>query len=295
MAVLPEEVVRLLSAHGPVKLEVAGGDMPVGMTAHLAPLGRQLYTFVRKDSPVEQAMLDQGRATLTAEDPAGAYLVKVKVRAVPGRRVAADPRRAELMYWLPEGARPADLSTVYLHPEEVEYIRGAGARRTRIAGPVPGGALPSAVARWVRLSQKEVLGWYLVWPFVDWIGLLYLGIAPTTRVLILLLMLVAQWSMLSGVALLQQRARYTRYREGLDRPPELMLEGWARPRDLRATGAGMIAAGVVLTLFLMAGSSVTLGLVTLFGSGAPFFGLFFGVRHLFRHDDARGDRKGREE
>lgn len=293
MASLPDEIVRLLGAHGPVQLEVGGGEVPVGMHAHLAPLNRQLYTFVRPGSPVEQAMLDRGEVTFTAEDPQGQYLVRVRARAVLGRRVSGDPRRAELMYWLPEGARPTDLSVVYLHPEELEFVKGSGSARSRVAGPVPGGALPNGFSRWVRLTQHEVIGWYLVWPFVDWGGLLYLGVAPTTRVLVLALMLASQWLMLSGVALLQQRARYTRYREGLDAVPPLLLEGWARPRDLAWAGGGMIGAGLVLSLFLMAGSSPMLGLINLLGSGAPFFGVFFGVRHLFRHDDARDGDEGR--
>lgn len=287
MAALPDEILELLSTHGPVSLEVGGGPDPVSEKVSVAPLNRQLYAFVRPGSPLERALEAHGTAVLGAEDPAGGYLLRLRTRATLGRPVTGEARRAELMYWLPAGARPNGLIAARLHPESLDYTRGKGKDRNRVEGDVPGGALPGAVSRWARLGREGVVGWYPVLVLTDWIGVVLLGIPEGTRALIALLMIVAGLGMLGGVAVLNQWALLVRYREGLATEAEaaLGLEGWAAPDDLWAAGWAGVVGGLLLSLLLGAGAGWSVAALSVGASGLLVFGPFYGIRHLFRKKD----------
>lgn len=287
MAALPDEIMGLLSVHGPVRVEVGDGPAPVGASLAIAPLHRQIYLFARPGSAIAAAIEASGQATLVAENPGEEYLLRVTGRVVLGRPVNGEARRSELVHWLPAGAAPQETLAVRFHPEKIDYVTGRGDARKRATGIVPGGELPAGPSRWLRLAREGVLVWYFIMLAVDWIGLLVLQIPEGTRVVMLGLMIVGGASSLGGVAILNQRAVYLRYREGIGREGDaaLVLEGWAAPAEMRAVGLGALCVGPVLALILAAGGAWPVGVLLLLGSGVLLFGPFFGVQHLFRHKD----------
>lgn len=279
--------MEILSLHGPVRFEVGGGPVPVGQNVALAPLNRQLYALVRPTSPLVAAIDAHGVGTLVAEDPQGEYLVRVRARAAVGRPVNGEARRAELMHWMPEDGRPQVTLTIRLHPEHVEYIRGKGAARERIAGPVPGGELPGGLARWLRLGREGVVVWYFVMLVLDWVGLLVLGVPEGTRVLVVALLVLGGGAMLAGTAILEQWAVHVRYREGMgaEADASLLLDGWVPPAEAPRVGGALIAGGLLLAVMLSLGGGWQLGVLLVLASGAPLFGLVYATRHLFRRTD----------
>lgn len=287
MSALPEEVVSTLSVHGPVRMESVVDGAPVGTAVQLAPLHRQLYGFLRPQSPLAKAVEDTGLVTFTAEDPEGEYLIRVKARAAVGRTVGAEPRRSELMHWIPDGMAPQTAVTLHLHPFHLEYVRGKGDKRMRADGPVPGSALPPAVSRWLTLARERVVVWYFGIIALDWLAVLVFQIEPHRGLLLALLMVLAGALMLGGIAILNQWGIYQRYRlslEGED-AARLVLQGWAAPAALVRVGSGVAALGLVIAVFLGLVESWKVAAVAFVVSGAPAFGPFFGVRHLLRHDD----------
>jgi hypothetical protein len=287
VAALPDEVLERLAMHGPVRLSV-GDDLPASADAPTAPLDRQLYLFVQRGGAVSQRLNQTTRASFLAEDRAGEYLVRVTGRAVAGRTVLADPRRSELMHWLPPGVPAGELVAVRFHPETLEYIQGRGATRTRAAGPVPGAALPGALSRWWRLASDRVVVWFFALAGLDWLSLFFLVDLEKRGWLLLSLMILAGSSLLGGVVLVDQSARLARWREGLETEPAaaLMLEGWDAPGRVRAVGSGMMALGGVLACLLAAGAGWKVGAWTVVSSGAPLVAAFYGVRHALRRRDA---------
>ena len=287
MAALPDEVVEKLSTIGPVKLVTGPAGEENTCRASLAPLHAQLYVFVLAGGPAERNLLATGRAEITAEDPGGDWTIRVSARAVAGRSVLADPRRPELMHWLPEGVAPASLLAVRLHPEKLEYLKGKGTTRVRAAGPIPGAAPPPATTRWSMLATDGVLLWMLPLFALDWGALLLWAEADRVRGLLLVGMAVASLSMLGGVTLWNQVNVFERWREGLesDAAATRMLTAW-EPVD-RVRGAGLAGMGVGLVLAVLVGAFAgwRFGVVAIAASGLPLLAPFHWVRHAFRRSD----------
>ncbi len=287
MAALPEEVSQRLAVWGSVRLAVGEEQPAVGVVA-IAPLSRQIFLLVPRGGALDRRLLDTTRASFTAEDPEGEYFVSVTGRAVVGRPMNAEPRRPELMHWLPEVGAPANLCAVRFHPETLEYLTGSGSARTRAFGPVPGGAAPPRGARWWRLASEGVVAWMFVCGVLDWAGLLYFLDEERRRMLVLVLMVAAGLALLCGVVLADQAARLLRWRESLesDASAALMLEAWEPVQRVRGVAFGMMLLGAVLAVLLGTGAGWQVGAWTVFTSGAPFYACFYGLRHLLRRGDA---------
>jgi len=291
MAELPPEVMERLSALGRVRF-VVGDDFDAAPEVSLAPLNKQMFLLVSRGGASEERLLDDPRATLFAEDRAEGWSVRAVGRAVPGRTISAEQRRPELAHWLPDGVSPTALTAVRFYPESVEYIHGRGAARTRIAGPVPGGARPPAATRWTFLATEGIVGWLAAMAVIDWLGLLVLIEDPSRRgALLVTLLLVTGACLLCGVQLVHQFGRFVRWREGhvADEAAGLALSGWEGPRRVRDVGFGMIGFGVLLAVLVSVGAGGQVGGLAVLASGAPLVALFHLARHVGRRRDAAGD------
>ena len=212
---LPEPVLERLSQAPRVALTV-GEDPTTATHVAVAPLSRQTFLLVPRGSPTEASLLDEPRVTISSEDPKGEWMLRVTGRAVVSRPVNSEPRRAELLFWMPEGASPMGVTAARLLPETLEFVTGKGGNRSRAAGPVPGGHVPGAAARWGAMAvEGAAAGLYLVAGFLDWGGLLLLVEEADRSIVLLLLMVLCSAFLLGGATVLEQSARLVRWREGL--------------------------------------------------------------------------------
>lgn len=291
MGTLPDEVVERLCTCGSVKLVTGPDDVPHRVDAALAPLHRQLFAFVSRGGKAEQNLLVEPRAEIHADDPAGEWSIRVRGRAVAGRVVNADPRRNELVHWLPEGGRPHDLVATRLHPEFVEYTKGKGADRTRAAGPVPEGAAPPTFTRWIRLATEGVIPVYAVGAVGAWLYLIPLEEDPNRRLLLLSVMGLAAVALLAGETLWDHANRFDRWREGLEDEAAvgLLLQGWAAPTPARNIGRQLMIAGVGIAVLASVGAGWRIGLGAVLLSGVPALLPYHLLRHVLRRRDAASE------
>ncbi|MDP2310464.1 MAG: hypothetical protein Q8P18_30885 [Pseudomonadota bacterium] len=286
MAELPDEVLERLSTHLRVKLTVGDDASPADV--HVAPLSKQLFLLISRGGATERRLLDDTSVSILAEDREGDWMVRSSGRAVVGRPVNGEPRRAELMHWLPEGVSPTGLVAVRFHPENIEYIQGRGATRSRAAGDVPGGKRPPVLSRWARLATDDVVLWFFALGILDWGGLMVMLEQKDRPALLLVLMLVSSASLLGGLTLVHQAARFARWREGLetDAVAALMLKGWDPPRRVRDVGLGMMGLGSALAVILAVGAGWWIGAWAVLASATPLLGPFHLARHALRRRDA---------
>ncbi len=282
---LPEEVMDRLSLVGQVRFTAWKGGEPVVVSAPVAPLHRQLFVLVNKNGAIEDALMQDGRAELWVEQKEPPWQIRVVGRAVAGRDAGADPRRSELLHWLPEGSRAQNLLAIRFFPETVDYHVG-GARRA--SGPVPGSALPSELTRWSRMVVRGHLGWLPVLAAITWGGILAWVPHELRNLLVLCLMLILAITLFSGVALLGRYGEFLRWREGTLREDGVaeLLAAWQPPRRVRDLGAGLVVAGLVLVGIVALVMPAPVPLTVLLASGIGVYGPVHVVRYLGRHTDA---------
>jgi hypothetical protein len=257
------------------------------VTAHLAPLNRELMVLVPTGSLAVGDTLADGRAEVMAEHPTGDYLIRVKARCVPGRRVAGEPRRPELTHRLPHGATSNDRQALRHYPVWLEFSQNKGGQRSRAMGPIPGLDEPTVFRKWGDLAYRRI------WPFipiaagVPWLYALFFHEATDARWFAAIFAVPASLLLLASVGLFEEWARFVRWREGIEpRAEGRIAEGWEGAEGVRL-GAG-IALGVGLFVAMFTGGVFgwDLAAASVIGSGLFFLGPFFGIRHLLRRADA---------
>lgn len=290
-AELPPEVLERLSLHGKVRLFV-GDDLATGVEAVVAPLHRQLFLFVTRGGETERRLLEEPCAVIQAEDRPNEWVLRATGRAVPGRVVLAEPRRTELVHWLPEGVAPAGLVAVRFHPETVDYTAGRGEARTRAQGPVPHGALPGVFTRWATLATEDVVLWFFAMGILDWLGLMLLFDHHERPALLVVLVIVVGVLLLAGVQLVHRAAAFRRWREGVggEREAALLLAGWEASARIERAGFGMMVLGLLLAGLLAVGAGWKVGALGVVASAAPLLALFHVARHLLRRQDAETEK-----
>jgi hypothetical protein len=281
---LPPPVLDLLSVGGAVKLTTGGGRTT---DAWVAPIHLALHVLVPARSPALGDVAADGRAEFLAEDRTRETLIRVKARATPGRPVTGEPRRSELLHWLPEGANPAAFAVIHLYPDYLEFTRADAGNRTRASGPIPGSALPPPVRVWSELALRLIWPWVPFLAALDWVYVLFSREATAGRWVLLAVSVVASLLLLAACGLFAEWARYTRWREGIgQRPAGRLAEGWAGV-DQVLTGAKVaLGAGLLLVLALGVTSGADLAGWVVLASGAWALAPAYGIRHWFRRSDA---------
>ncbi len=282
---LPEEVMDRLSLVGQVRFTAWKGSEPVVVSAPVAPLHRQLFVLVTKNGAIEAALMQDGRAELWVEQKEPPWQIRVIGRAVAGRDAGADPRRSELLHWLPDGVRAQNLLAIRFFPESLDY-HVDGARRA--SGPIPGAALPSELTRWSRMVVRGHIGWLPVLAAITWGGILAWVPPELRNLLILCLMLALSTTLYCGVALLGRYGEFLRWRQGTfgEAGVAELLAGWQPPNRVRDLGAGMLIAGFLLLGIVALVTPAPVPLTILLASGLGVYGPLHVVRYLGRHTDA---------
>ena len=289
---LPDVVERHLATARDVRLAVGrGGVGEVVGVVHVAPLQGQLYLLVPEGAPLVAALERTSSAELRADIAEGDVSIRLQGRAVGGRRVAAEARRAELVHWMPEGALPGRWRAIRLHPEHVSYTTGRGETRTRAAGPVQGADLEARRSPWGSLLGMRAavgLGWAAL---VDVPAGFFLFESGWPRATGLVTSFVTSALLLVACLLWGQARRLERWREGAgrDRDATLMLAGWRAGGEVDAAARVTGMAGVLALLVLVFASSERAAFVAFVGSAAWLVGPSELFRQVLRRADAEED------
>lgn len=280
---LPPEVLDLLSLAGRVRVSRGqGGDTRV-MDVAVAPLPEGLFVLVPEGSPMLSALDEDPRCVLMAEQDAPPWRMVARGRGIPGRRVTADPLRAQLMYWLPEGARPESLVVVRFAAEHLEYTRAA----QRFQGPVPHGACPEPLSAWTALAVERQAPWIAAMLASCFVAGIFLEPGTAARMVLVAATVLPAFVLRVGLELWNHGAVAARWRDAAE--PEsaawAVQRGWLGAAELRRGGVRAMAAGAALLPVLLA-TRPALALLAVLTSGFAVVAPFHAVRHLFRGADA---------
>lgn len=293
---LPEDVLDRLGLSPSVRITAAGGEgdaaQPASSQATAAPLQGVLYVLIAAGGAVEAALLAHPGVEVVAEgsDARGPWHLRVTGRGLAGRTVSADPRRNELVHWLPEGARPDRLIAVRVLPETLEYDRVTGAGRQRAAGPIPGAEPPAS-----RLAAMSIHGSALWMPVLGagvWGGLLFWVPPPQRNLLLLAIVLGTAAALYLGIGLLGRWSAFLRWRSGHLRDEDVSdwLDAPAAPDQVRRVGLGALGGGIAFALLLALVGGRELALTPVLASGIWLFGPVHATRYLFRQTDSEDSR-----
>lgn len=289
MSGLPDEVLDLLAAHGPVKLVARANGQTT--TVQPAPLSRELFLLAPRTSAILGVLEGAPDAEIMADDPGGAYTIRIRGRAVPGRRASTESRRSELMHWLPEGGTLQSLVAVRFYPETLDFSKPPKPgqdERWRASGPVPGSELPPVGSRWARLCTFGMTGGVAFSLAMSWFWILVVAEEPHKRVVLLLAFAASAVSLLVAAVLQAQLWAFARWREGTGpaAPAELLVAGWVGPPEVRSAAVGAAALGLGLAALLGVVGSSTLFTGALLASGVWWYVPYHTLRHLMRREDA---------
>jgi len=286
---LPPEVLDLLSLGGRVRLSHGGGGEMRVTDVSVAPLDEGLFCFLPAGSDILVALESDTACVLMAEQESPAWRVVSRGRGVPGRLVVLESLRAQLAYWLPEGAHPESLVAVRFLPEHLEFTRAGD----KIHGAVPNGAAPEPLAAWWGLALERQWFWIGALLITNFFAGIFLEENTTARLVIVAAVLVPGFLLLAGRTLWNHGAVALRWREGAE--PEqhawAVQRGWLGAAQLRSRGVQLMLVGVAL-LPLLAFAQVRLIPLAVFSSGFGFAGPFQAVRHYFRASDSAQPGRG---
>lgn len=291
MGTLPEVVLGHLSVLGRARVTTGPEDARRTTRVEVAPAQSDLFLLVEPEAGL-LADLERTPEVVVAADAADErWQVRVTGRAVAGRRVVAERRRAELVPWLPEGTSPASRVAVRVYADRLDYASGKGTARKRAEGAVPGADLRGPVRRWVDLALHGHWGWLVVMVAAQYGGILVLTEPGEGRLARLLVMGLAGGALLAGVVLFEHRARFVRWREGLVREEEAgpLLEGVVAPEPVRRASVALLVGGGLGAALYTAAAGPAQGALLVLASGAPILAPFYGIRYVLRRTDARAE------
>jgi len=280
LAELPPEVLDRLAGVERVRVMVGppGSNFLVGAVA--APIQRQLYLLLVPDPRVESMLDEHVHAAVLADDPGGKWLIHARGRMLYGRRVVNDPRRNELLHWLPEGIGPAEFVACRFHPEALDYQHDAVDGRRRANGPLPGGAPLPAWRRLWELGGAPFWPWLLAASFLEGLVILFVADYEDRHAWSLAMAILAGGLPVIGARIALAAHDIARWRKGLEKDAVLgtLGEAWFSARELERQGIYvLIAAAAAWILLGWACGAVVVGWVALV-SGAPILVLLMAVR-----------------
>lgn len=282
-ALLPAEVLDLLSLGGRVRLSFGAGGETRVVDVFVAPLVEGLFLLAPVGSFALATLEQDPHCVLMAEgQESGGWRVVTRGRAVPGRLVSAEPLRVQIAYWLPEGTAAAELVCVRFLPEHIEYLRGS----EKFSGPVPNARFPEPLAAWWSLATERQWPWLVLMVGTNFFAGIFLEENTTARFLLVAAALVPALTLLAGVVLWNHGVTALRWREATE--PEqrawATTRGWLGAAQLRRVGPRVIGVGLAM-LPVLAFVQPRLVPLALFSSGFGLLFPFYLVRHVFRHGD----------
>ena len=296
---LPEEVMDRLSVAGNVRVRALGapdgeaaegGPTVASAAATAAPLNGVLYVLVSAGGALERALLEHVAVEVVGEgtDARGPWHIRVTGRGLAGRAVTADPRRSELLHWVPEGVLPQHLLAVRIIPEELEYSWVSPAGRQRAAGPIPGADPPALAGRWARMAIHGTVFWLPVIGAITWGGMLFWVPPPLRNLLLLAMVLGTAAALYAGVGWLGRCAAFWSWRGGHLREEQVgdWLMAWEAPRQVQRSGVAALGGGLAFLILLALVGGRELAGTAFLASGAWLFGPIHATRYLFRQTDA---------
>ena len=250
--VLPPEVIRILSFHGPVIFWVGKDAAAARAVLAVAPFEDAAYLFHSEHSPIDGALLDACEARLEARAGDGSYVLRMDGRAMAGLPLSRHPRRGELTPWTPEGSKVASFVVATFIPDHIELVRTEGKESVRAAGPTPAGKAKPAIRRvWLRAALG---GSALPLAILDLVGVwLYLTLQGADFPLRPVALIAAAGGgicALAGARLILLSVAYLRWREGKVPIAEapVLSEALLAPLQARTAGIRLVGLGVVLLL-----------------------------------------------
>lgn len=280
MAELPPEVLDRLAACERVRVDVGppGDSFPVHGV--VAPVRGQLYLLLAPDPRVEATLRDHVDGAVLAEDPGRTWSVAARGRLLYGRRVVNDPRRSELVHWLPEGVGPEAMVAARFFPETLDYQHDARDGRRRAQGPVPGSALLPVWRRLWEVGGAPFWPWLLTAMVLEAAVILFLADYEDRHAFSLLVAILAGALPVVGCRIALGGRDIERWRRGFEKEAALgaLGQAWFSGRDLEVAGARVLAvAAVAWGLLWWVCGAVVVGAVALV-SGAPLLVLLMAVR-----------------
>ena len=169
---VPSEILRIMASHGAVRLICGSKGQSEGVSCHVAPFEDVLYCLVPPRSSALKQLMHAPEGRLELENAELGYKIKIRGRSVPGRSVMANPRRSELLHWVPENQNPRTLLAVPLWAEHINYEKGEEV----FNGPTPlgrtrkGGATLWKEAAFYGILPFFATFWVLLWAWVAYAG-----------------------------------------------------------------------------------------------------------------------------
>ncbi len=280
MADLPPEVLDRLAACETVRLDVGPPGDTFPARAVVAPVRGQLYLLLAPDARVEAALDAHVDGAVLAEDAARTWSVAARGRLMYGRRVVNDPRRSELLHWLPEGVGPEAMVAARFFPETLDYQHEARDGRRRAQGPVPGAALLPAWRRLWEVGGAPFWPWLLTAMILESVVILFVADPEDRNAYSLVVAVLAGALPVVGTRIAFGARDLQRWRKGFEKEESLgaLSQAWFAGAELERAGLRVLgAAALAWGLLWWACGSVVVGAVALV-SGAPLLVLLMAVR-----------------
>ena len=244
---VPSEVIRVLAAHGRVRVSVPGQG--AGELVFVAPFEDILHLFVAPQSAIIEGLMRSNRLELSAKADDSSYQVRMTGRAHAGRRLGGHPLSSVLEPWAPEDGMSHRWTVVPFVPEEIEFVRGEGDEVKRNAGLTRAGReRPTWGKIWLSstffgMATPQAL--IFITACTIWFGLQ--GAEFVGRPIGLTLSLVSGLSLIGGSRLFVLAQGFMQWRENraarADAP--WASEGFIAPHEARLAGATLTAISVI--------------------------------------------------
>jgi hypothetical protein len=245
---VPAEVIRLLSFHGPAEVSVGRGELRAAGRVAIAPFEDVIYLLLPSGSPLDQALDRSTHVELKARAADGRYFIRLVGRGVAGRLMASHPSRGALEPWMPESFTLHRTRAAQLFPEEIELVREEGQEKARYAGRTQAGIeRPQALQIWLRAAYSGMSTLFALSSFVvPWVWLALQGPEYPARPVAAVICVGSALSGLAAVRLGSLAAAWARWREGKAADADVpgLVEGHLAPWD--ATRAALLTGGLAL-------------------------------------------------
>jgi hypothetical protein len=289
--IIPPDVIRLLSFHGPVEVRVGGETVRVSGRVEVAPFEDRVELFLPKRCPLEKALLGCCKTEVIARKEDGQYALRMEGRAHAGQAATRHPQRAALEPWKPEGRTLQEFYAAAFVPERLELIRNEAEDRVRYHGKTPAADVrPSARALWGVAAFGGRTLWMAMVAFVAPFGwLIYMGADYPGRTGAMFMALVTGLSLSGASRLWTIQMAYRRWREGRAQKVEasILADGFMAPDTAGKAAVWLCLVGVLGSTLLWSLWDAEIALIGTLANGAWLAGPASWMHLTARSPDSR--------